>query len=65
MAIEASLVDSAAAAARVPADIARRVLGRHAFAVRHQDRLFANTPDSHAGCARRVQGNQREAGLVL
>jgi hypothetical protein len=58
MSIEATMVNSAEAAARVPPDVARRVLDRHALAVRHEDRLFANTPDRMLAAPVDVQGHQ-------
>lgn len=58
--IEESLLASPEAAARVPADVARRVHSRHALAVRHEERLFVNTPDRMLAAPVDVQGNQWE-----
>jgi hypothetical protein len=58
MSIEASLVDSQEAAARIPADVVRRVHGRHALAVRSQQGLFVTTPDRMLAPPVDVQGNQ-------
>ncbi len=58
LAIEASLAASAEAAARVPTDVARRLHGRHALAVRTENGIHVNTPDRMLALASDVQGNQ-------
>jgi hypothetical protein len=60
MSIEASLVHSREAAARIPSDVARRVHGRHALAVRSDKGLFATTPDRMLAPPVDVQGHQWE-----
>lgn len=60
MSIEASLTHSQEAAARIPADVARRVHGRHALAVQSANGLFLTTPDRMLGPPVDVQGNQWE-----
>ena len=56
--VEASLSESQEAAARIPADVARRVHSRHALAVESEDGLFATTPDRMLAPPVDVQGNQ-------
>ena len=46
------------AAARIPADVARRVHSRHALAVRSERGLFASTPDRMLAAPVDVQGHQ-------
>jgi hypothetical protein len=58
MSVEASLNDSQEAAARIPADVARRVHGRHALAVQSEQGLFARTPDRMLAPPVDVQGYQ-------
>jgi hypothetical protein len=58
LSIEASLVESQEAAARIPADVARRVHSRHALAVQSERGLFASTPDRMLAPPVDVQGNQ-------
>ena len=58
LSIEASLVDSPEAAARIPADIARRVHHRHALAVQSAQGLFASSPDRMLAPPVDVQGHQ-------
>ena len=58
LSIEASLSASPAAAARVPADLARRVQARHALVVRSADRLFVSTPNRMLAPPVDVQGHQ-------
>ena len=58
MSIEASLIDSQEAAARIPADVARRVHGRHALATRSEHGLFVTTPDRMLAPPVDVQGHQ-------
>jgi hypothetical protein len=60
MSIEASLIDSQEAAARIPADVARRVHGRHALAVQTERGLFVTTPDRMLAPPVDVQGHQWE-----
>lgn len=60
MSIEASLVDSEQAAARIPADVARRVHGRHALASQTERGLFVTTPDRMLAPPVDVQGHQSE-----
>jgi hypothetical protein len=60
MSIEASLIDSQEAAARIPADVARRVHGRHALAVQSEHGLFVTTPDRMLAPPVDVQGHQSE-----
>jgi hypothetical protein len=60
MAVEASLVHSREAAARIPSDIARRVHARHALAVRSEKGLFTTTPDRMLAPPVDVQGHQWE-----
>lgn len=58
LSIEASLVESQEAAARIPADVVRRVHHRHALAVRAEQGLFASSPDRMLAPPVDVQGNQ-------
>jgi hypothetical protein len=58
--IEASLIDSREAAARIPADVARRVHGRHALAVQSDQGLFVTSPDRMLAPPVDVQGHQWE-----
>jgi hypothetical protein len=60
MSIEASLLDSQDAAARIPADVARRVHGRHALASQSEHGLFVTTPDRMLAPPVDVQGHQWE-----
>jgi hypothetical protein len=60
MSIEASLIDSQEAAARIPADVARRVHGRHALASQSEHGLFVTTPDRMLAPPVDVQGHQWE-----
>jgi hypothetical protein len=60
MSIEASLIDSQEAAARIPADAARRVHGRHALASQSEHGLFVTTPDRMLAPPVDVQGHQWE-----
>jgi uncharacterized protein DUF1963 len=60
MSVEASLGDSPEAAARIPAEIARRVHSRHALAVRSANGLFVTTPDRMLAPPVDVQGHQLE-----
>jgi len=60
MSIEASLVDSEAAAARIPRDVAGRVHGRHALASQTEHGLFVTTPDRMLAPPVDVQGHQWE-----
>ena len=56
--IEASLVQSAESAARIPPDVVRRVHHRHALAVRTDNGIHANTPHRMLAPPVDVQGNQ-------
>ena len=56
--IEASLVDSPEAAARIPADVARRIHNRHALAVLSENGIYANNPNRMLAPPVDVQGNQ-------
>ena len=56
--IEASLSHSQEAADRVPPDVARRVHGRHALAVRTEHGVFVATPNRMLAPPVDVQGNQ-------
>jgi hypothetical protein len=56
--VEASLSESRDAAARIPADIARRVHSRHALAVESAHGLHTTTPDRMLAPPVDVQGNQ-------
>ena len=58
MAIEASLSNSQEATARIPADIVRRIHGRHALASRSERGLFTTTPDRMLAPPVDVQGHQ-------
>jgi hypothetical protein len=58
MSIEASLVESEDAAARIPIDVARRVQGRHALASESEHGLFVVTPDRMLAPPVDVQGHQ-------
>jgi hypothetical protein len=58
MSVEASLSESRGAAARIPADVARRVHSRHALAVESEHGLFATTPDRMLAPPVDVQGYQ-------
>jgi hypothetical protein len=58
LAVESSLAASAAAAARVPADIAARIRSRHALAVRTESSLHVNIPDRMLAAPVDIQGNQ-------
>ena len=58
LSIETSLVESEQAAARIPADLARRIHHRHTLAVRRVDKLFASTPDRMLAPPVDVQGHQ-------
>jgi hypothetical protein len=58
--VEASLVESAQAAARIPADAAACVHGRHALALRTEQGVFVTTPDRMLAPPSSVQGNQEE-----
>ena len=58
LSIEASLADSREAAARIPADVARRVHDRHALASRSEHGLFTTTPNRMLAPPVDVQGNQ-------
>jgi hypothetical protein len=58
LSIEASLVGSQEAAARIPADVARRVHHRHALAVQSEQGLFASSPDRMLAPPVDVQGHQ-------
>ena len=58
MSVEASLSESREAAARIPADVARRVHSRHALAVESEHGLFATTPDRMLAPPVDVQGYQ-------
>ena len=60
MSIEASLVDSREAAARIPTEVARRVHGRHALASQSDQGLFVTTPDRMLAPPVDVQGHQWE-----
>jgi hypothetical protein len=60
MSIEASLIDSQEAAVRIPADVARRVHGRHVLAAQSKDGLFVTTPDRMLAPPVDVQGHQWE-----
>jgi hypothetical protein len=60
MAVEASLVHSREAAARIPSEVARRVRARHALAVRSEKGLFTTTPDRMLAPPVDVQGHQWE-----
>jgi uncharacterized protein YwqG len=60
LSIEASLTDSQEAAARIPADVARRVHARHALAARSERGLFVTTPDRMLAPPVDVQGHQSE-----
>jgi Domain of unknown function (DUF1963) len=57
LSIEASLVESQEAAARIPADVARRVHSRHALAVQSERGLFASMPDRMLAPPVDVQGH--------
>ena len=58
LAIEASLIESQEAAARVPAEVARRIHHRHALAVHTERGLVASTPDRMLAPPVDVQGHQ-------
>jgi hypothetical protein len=58
LSIEASLVESQEAAARIPADVVRRVHSRHALAVQSERGLFASIPDRMLAPPVDVQGHQ-------
>lgn len=58
LSIEASLGDSPEAAARIPADIARRVHDRHTLASRSEHGIFVTTPDRMLAPPVDVQGHQ-------
>jgi hypothetical protein len=58
MSIEASMVESHEAAARIPDAIARRLHGRHALVVRTAERLFVTTSDRMLAPPVDVQGYQ-------
>jgi Domain of unknown function (DUF1963) len=58
LSIEASLVESQEAAARIPADVARRVHSRHALTVQSERGLFASTPDRMLAPPVDVQAHQ-------
>jgi hypothetical protein len=60
LSIEASLVDSEQAAARIPIEVARRVHGRHALASPTEHGVFVTTPDRMLAPAVDVQGHQWE-----
>ena len=60
LAVESSLAASAAAAARVPSDIAARIRSRHALAVRTESGLHVNIPDRMLAAPVDIQGNQWE-----
>jgi hypothetical protein len=60
MAVEASLVHSREAAARIPSDVAGRVHFRHALAIRSEKGVSANTPDRMLAPPVDVQGHQWE-----
>jgi len=60
LSIEASLAESTEAAARIPADVARRLHYRHALASRSEAGLFVTTPDRMLGAPVDVQGRQVE-----
>ena len=60
LSIEASLSDSLEAAARIPADVARRVHRRHALAVKSEHGLFVTTPNRMLAPPVDVQGHQRD-----
>ena len=57
-AVEASLSGSECAAARVPPEIAARVLHRHVLAMRSGENIHANMPDRMLAAPSDVQGNQ-------
>lgn len=56
--IEASLVESEEAAARIPTDVALRIRHRHALTVQSERGLFASTPDRMLAPPVDVQGHQ-------
>ena len=60
LSIEASLAESAEAAARIPADVARRLRYRHALATSSTQGLFVTVPDRMLAAPVDVQGRQVE-----
>ena len=60
LSIETSLAESAESAARIPADVARRVRYRHAWATYSTQGLFVTVPDRMLAAPVDVQGRQVE-----